>query len=71
MNFIGRPVTVQNTDSGDWMVSIDSAASTTNGESVSIVVAVRRDPYATLPDIESRAVARAIALLQMLQAAPP
>lgn len=69
MSFIGSPVTIQNTDSGEWVVRIENVASTTRGESVSIAVALRRDPYATLPDIQSRAVARAIELLQEWKAA--
>lgn len=64
MTFIGRPITIQNTDNGEWLVQIEAVVTTSNGESVSIVVALRRDARATVPQVQARAVDRAIELLQ-------
>lgn len=68
---IGGPLTVRNTDGGEWIVTLPDAVTTTTGESVSIVVGIRRDPTATLTQVQSRAVARAIELLQAWQAGRP
>ena len=71
MQFIGGPMKVQNTDSGDWIVQLDDAVTSSAGERVSITVAVKRDPHATLPDVQRRAVDRAVELLQGWKAASP
>lgn len=66
MSAPSRTVTIHNPVGGaHWLVQIDSATTTTTGESVSFVVAVKRDPAATLPELQRRAVRQAIALLQV------
>lgn len=66
MNLIGGPVTVQNTDAGYWLVIMQDAVTSTAGESVSLTVAVPKDPAATLAAIQARAARKAIEHLQAL-----
>jgi len=68
MQPIGRPMTVQNMDSGEWMVTIPDVVTTSSGEGVSLTVAVRRDPSLTLQQVEDAAVDRAIDLLKLFRA---
>lgn len=72
MQFIGGPMTVQNTDAGLWLVAMPNAVTGTAGESISLTVALRSDPMAPLPVIQRRALQAAIALLQeMADGLPP
>lgn len=66
MQFIGGPVTVQNTDQGHWLVTLQDAVTSTAGEAISLTVAVRADPAATMPQLQRRAALNAIAQLQAL-----
>ena len=68
MTPIGRPMTVQNTDTNVWLVQIPDVITSTSGESVSLVVNVRRDPTLTLQQVQDKAVDRAIELLQLFRA---
>lgn len=64
MKPIGKPTTIQNTDSGQWIVHIEDAVTSSNGEGVTFTVMLPRDVAATVPEIQQRAVQRAIDLLQ-------
>lgn len=65
MNKVIASVTIGNVENSlNWLVRIDDVVATTEGESVSIVVTVRRDAQTTLPQVQRSAVLRSIELLQ-------
>lgn len=63
MKLIGRPMSIQNTDGPDWLVTCDNVVTVTTGESVSFTVLVPRSG-AGMGEIQQQAVKAAIALLQ-------
>lgn len=70
MQLIGGPITVQNTDAGCWLVTMQDAVTSTAGESVTLTVAVPRNPAITLPQLQRLAAQKAIELLQPLAYRP-
>jgi hypothetical protein len=64
MKTIDPRVTIQNTDSGRWLVTTDNLLSGDEGmESISFTVLVDRS-QGSLPEVVNQAVKRAILLLQ-------
>lgn len=75
MKPIGQPLVIQNTQDLGWLVTWDDAVTSSNeagevSERVSFTVAVKRDPNATLQQVQDRAVMRALELLQIFVARP-
>ena len=64
MNFLGTPISIQNTDGRNWLVTWKDVVTTDAGESVSFTVAIRRDGNMTITDMQQHAVRTAIELLQ-------
>ena len=63
MNPIGRPMEIQNTDAGHWLVRCDNIIDS-QSETVSFRVAIKRSDK-PMGAVQREAVERAIALLNM------
>lgn len=69
MELLGQPLSIQNTDSRNWLVTSPSAVSTSGGETISFTVAVPRDGDLSIAEIQVKALRRAVELLTL--AIPP